>query len=199
MAILKLQNFSVPPLQPIELLIEPGQCVCISGDSGSGKSLLLRAIADLIPHMGEALIDDVSQNEILPNVWRKRVGMLPAENHFWFETVSPHFAEPNKNWFEMLGFEMDVLNWSIERLSSGEKQRLALLRLLCNLPEVLLLDEPSANLDKTNTLAIEALVKKYSEEKQASILWVSHDEAQIARVANQHYVLQSGSLREVMA
>ena len=84
----------------------------------------------------------------------------------------------------------------MERLSSGERQRLALARLLANRPRVLLLDEPTANLDPVNIHRVEQLVKDYLAEQQAACLWVTHTREQIARIADRELDLDVTGLRE---
>ena len=69
-------------------------------------------------------------------------------------------------------------------------------RLLLNHPQVLLLDEPTANLDPENTRRIEAVIDEYRRAQQAVIIWVSHDKAQIARVADRYLVVADGMLEE---
>jgi len=70
------------------------------------------------------------------------------------------------------------------------------MRLLPNQPEVLLLDEPTANLDPENTRRIEAVIDEYRRARQAAIIWVSHDIAQVERVADRHYAVEAGELVE---
>jgi ABC-type iron transport system FetAB ATPase subunit len=82
-----------------------------------------------------------------------------------------------------LGFAPDVLDWEVGRLSTGERQRLALARLLYNGPEVLLLDEATANLDPSNRTQAEQLIDDYRRQRRAAVLWVSHDPEQRQRLA----------------
>jgi len=89
-----------------------------------------------------------------------------------------------------------VMQWQVSRLSSGEHQRLALLRLLSNRPKVLLLDEPTANLDPVNAQRVEKLLEDYRTQQKSSFLWISHDTQQIQRVAARHFVLREGRLFE---
>ncbi|MDX1335484.1 MAG: ATP-binding cassette domain-containing protein, partial [Gammaproteobacteria bacterium] len=70
----------------------------------------------------------------------------------------------------------------VSRLSSGERQRLALLRMLENSPRVLLLDEPTANLDRENTLLVENMIARYVQDHEAAAVWVSHDAEQQERL-----------------
>ncbi len=88
-----------------------------------------------------------------------------------------------------LGFGEDVLEWRVERLSTGEKQRLALFRLLLNEPKVLLLDEPTAALDVSNVWKVEEVIAEYRNATGAAVVWVSHNPEQIARVADRHLQL----------
>ena len=71
----------------------------------------------------------------------------------------------------------------VARRSGGERQRVALLRMLANQPRVLLLDEPTANLDQDNVARVEKLVAAYMADQSAGVLWVSHDPRQTTRVA----------------
>ena len=78
--------------KPVELTVAPGECVGVMGGSGSGKTLLLRAIADLDQHVGDVELNGEKCSEMPAPDWRRRVGMLPAESLWWFDTVRPHFA-----------------------------------------------------------------------------------------------------------
>lgn len=177
---------------PIELTIGAGECVSLAGASGSGKTLLLRAIADLDPHEGIVRLDGTACDATPAPSWRRAVGMLPAESAWWADTVGPHFAERVD--VEPFGFEPDVFAWEVRRLSTGERQRIALARLLANRPKALLLDEPTASLDAGNVDRLETVVADYRRAQVAPVLWVSHDDAQAARVASRHFELVEGRL-----
>ncbi len=191
---LRVDTLTTRGLGPVSFTLAPGECAFLSGPSGAGKTLLLRAIADLDPHEGDVYLDGVPQARFAPTEWRRRVGMLPAESRWWDDLVGPHFREPDEAGLASLGFSPEVLGWSVVRLSSGEKQRLALLRLLANRPRVLLLDEPTANLDPASAARVEALLDDYRHARGASLLWVSHDPAQIERVGGQRYRFADGRL-----
>lgn len=178
------------------ITVTTGECVVISGPSGVGKSLFLRAIADLDVHGGILSIDDVTSNTIPATQWRKKVGLLPAESAWWSETVVEHMNKVTKDQLNALGFEEDALEWLVDRLSTGEKQRLSILRLLANQPDFLLLDEPTANLDPASTLKVEKILLDYCHDKPAGLIWVSHDIEQAERVADKQFYFDASGLSE---
>lgn len=157
---------------------------------------MLRAIADLDPHDGEVFLDNVACRSISGPSWRRQVAMLPAESLWWFDMVREHFSSIDESQLDILGFEKGVMDWQVSRLSSGERQRLAIARLLCNEPKALLLDEPTASLDSSNRSRVEKLIACYMKEKKAPVLWVSHDPEQAYRVASRHFVIKNGKFME---
>lgn len=179
---------------PVNLEINPGEIICIRGDSGSGKSIMLKAIADIIPHDGQVFLGKTSADSLTGPEWRKKVGLLPAQSAWWKDRVKDHYIKPESIDFKSLGFEEKILDWEIRRLSSGEKQRLSILRLLENRPVALLLDEPTANLDPGNTERVEKLISEYSRTSECPVIWVSHDLSQSERVASRLFTMRSGIL-----
>jgi len=197
MTSLRVENVSFQDQGPYSFTVHGGQCCGLSGASGSGKTLLLRSLADLDPHTGRVFLGSMHCEEIQAPQWRKRVGMLPAESSWWFDSVGEHFSGEMRqleNLLLLLGFETDVLNWQIQRLSTGEKQRLAIVRLLANRPQALLLDEPTASLDSVNIARVETLLMKYCRDNAAPLLWVSHDSVQLDRVADHRMIMQPDGL-----
>jgi ABC-type iron transport system FetAB ATPase subunit len=189
---LRVDGLCLHNVGPLDLRVESGVCVGLAGPSGSGKSLFLRAIADMEPHIGAIYLDGSEQGRIAAPVWRRQVGLLPAESMWWFDTVGEHFSVADQQGLSRLGFDGDIWGWPISRLSSGERQRLALLRLLENRPRLLLLDEPTANLDDDNTARVEALVHDYRSETGAAVLWVGHQKNQLHRIADRIVSLIAG-------
>lgn len=189
---LALHQFQTDLLQPFDLKIEAGECFTLSGSSGCGKSLLFRAIADLDPHQGEMYLDNQISTEIPAPHWRQQVGLLPAESGWWGDEVGEHFHTPDLALLASLGFTPEVLQWPVERLSSGERQRLALARLLGTHPKVLLLDEPTANLDDENTRLLERVIMEYQAANNSATLWISHNLEQQQRIANRHLLISNG-------
>lgn len=194
--LLRIKALTTVTLREVSLEVDAGECVAIGGPSGAGKSLLLRAIADLDVNTGRVELAGEPREAMAGHIWRRRVGLLPAEPGWWAETVGEHLEVPPKQ-LERLGLPAEALGWRVERLSSGERQRLALLRLLARGPRVLLLDEPTANLDPQASAAVEALVGDYLAETGACALWVSHSAEQRRRVGARELRLADGRLTEL--
>ena len=179
---------------PVSLQLKAGDILTIYGPSGIGKSQFLRALADLTPHTGDVLLDDTSQANIRPEHWRRQVGYVPAESGWWADIVAPHFSEPpSEEWLSTLSLPPALLEAPVERLSTGERQRLALLRALVLQPRVLLLDEPTANLDQRNARKLIELVQTYAHTQQAAVIWVSHDADERALLGTNTLALHAGS------
>ena len=194
MSSLRIERLTGNGVDAPELLVAAGCCTALSGPSGSGKTLLLRAIADLDETAGEVWLDDRPRSGFSGPQWRREVGYLAAESHWWAESVREHASGWRPSDLQALGFDPDVLDWKVRRLSSGERQRLSLARALSLAPAALLLDEPTANLDQHNTARVEQLVADWRQQTSGCVLWVSHDPAQRARVASAHYRLNAGHL-----
>lgn len=190
---LRLESLDCGILQGVNLEVIAGECVGLAGISGSGKSRLLRAIADIDPNNGEVYLDGRPRSAFKPSDWRRQVAMLPAESHWWGARVEEHLTASADD-LAALNLPADVLTWSVSRLSSGERQRLALLRLLPQRPKVLLLDEPTANLDESNIQRVERWLTRQQRELSLSLIWVSHDEAQLRRVADRTFIIRAARL-----
>ncbi|MGP4844169.1 ABC transporter ATP-binding protein [Marinobacter sp. 1Y8] len=193
-ATLRVIEVDVGPLSRVCFEVAAGTVVTLSGASGSGKSRLLRAMADLEPHGGEIFWGDVRQSDCLPPEWRQRIMMVPAESHWWFDRVGDHFPVGAEVDYPAVGLMRDTGDWQIDRLSSGEKQRLALLRAVATRPEVLLLDEPTANLDPDNVAQIEGWLQAMAVKRSLTLVWVAHDPAQAERVADHQLKIQNGTV-----
>jgi len=193
----RVPGMVVQRLVALNLCLHGAEITGLNGPSGSGKSLLLRAIADLDPSTGEVSLDDCSRASMAGHEWRKRVAYLPTESGWWFETVGEHFLQTDIACLQQLGFEADVLSWKVTRISSGEKQRLALARILSRRPEALLLDEPTASLDASHTRDVEQLVSDYMRQRDVPVFWVSHDPEQLKRLTRRVMIIQhDGSIKE---
>jgi putative ABC transport system ATP-binding protein len=195
--ILQVRDLRTDLLKPASLSLSAGECIAVRGHSGAGKTLLLRAIADLDPNEGLVRLADRDRSTIAGPEWRRLVGYVPAEPGWWADTVGEHFT----HWTAALalvrdlGFPEDAKAWPITRLSTGERLRLALVRGLMVGPKVLLLDEPTAALDPASVAAVESLIAARMRAGLA-VLWVTHDAEQAKRVAHRLLVVEGGQVRE---
>jgi putative ABC transport system ATP-binding protein len=182
---------------PFELNLGMGACAAITGPSGSGKSLFLRMIADLDPNEGEVWLNGRERASMPAPEWRKHASYVSAEAGWWADMVIEHFARNSRSEVAALaarlGIRADLLDAPVAQLSTGEKQRLSLVRALLPSPPVLLLDEPTGPLDEESVSQVEALLQERMA-MGASILLVTHDPRQAERLGNQHYRMVAGHI-----
>jgi putative ABC transport system ATP-binding protein len=196
-ALLQVRDLQTNILKPASFGLAAGECVAVKGPSGAGKTLLLRAIADLDPNQGLVSLEGRDRSTIPAPEWRRLVGYVPAEPGWWAETVGEHFGDWTavSLFLTKLGFSEEAKSWPIARLSTGERLRLALARALIIRPKVLLLDEPTAALDAASVAVVESLIATRIQAGLA-VLWVTHDAGQADRIARRQLVIEAGSVRE---
>ena len=194
---LTVSRLSSPLAGPFDFTVPSGACLAITGASGSGKSLMLRMIADLDPNEGEVSLGDLSRASTSAPAWRSRVTYVAADAGWWADTVAEHFAAQHlpaaKGLAERLGLKPELFDGLVQRLSTGEKQRLSLIRALVKAPPALLLDEPTSALDQDSVARAEAVLKERLAAGLVLVL-VTHDQAQAARLGDQQLVMIKGHL-----
>ena len=184
----KTVNLKTAISKPINIEVSLQEIISVTGRSGIGKSLFFRAIADLDPHEGDCFLNGTKSLDISPAQWRKSVSYLANDIHWWDETVLDHFASTDINIDVLIGhlkkvnLDNEILHRQVKLLSSGESQRLGILRSLISNPKLLLLDEPFSNLDEDNKNDLKAFLKQYVHDKKVTILMITHQD-----VYDQHF------------
>lgn len=201
-------------IKNLNLQIEEGDFISILGQSGSGKTTLLNLIGLLdSPTSGDIYIDNenISVNSSnIDLVRNKKIGFV-----FQFHYLLPEFTAlenvmipaltqdySKKKEIEKRALELlrDVgvdhrANHKPTELSGGEKQRVAIARALINNPKILLLDEPTGNLDNETSEKIFNIFKQINSKKRQTIITVTHSR-ELAEISNKKLFLKKGILSE---
>ncbi|WP_255444580.1 ATP-binding cassette domain-containing protein [Achromobacter sp. LC458] len=195
MPMLRLRGVYSQRLAPVSLDLAGGECGAIVGPSGSGKSLLLRQVADLDPGHGEVELLGRPRSAMRGHEWRRQVVYCQAEAGWWDDHVAPHFTDraQAQRLMQPLGLTPEKLDALVHELSTGERQRLALVRALALQPRVLLLDEPTAALDQAATVTVEAALQQFLDHGGA-MLMVTHNAEQARRLARRTWRMTNGQL-----
>ncbi|MGX6591491.1 ABC transporter ATP-binding protein [Cetobacterium ceti] len=220
--ILKLENLNkkysgnvdnLHIIRDLNLEVNEGDFISILGKSGSGKSTLLNLIGMLDkPDSGKIFIDgeevEILNDEQLDLVKNKKLGFV-----FQFHYLLPEFTAlenvmlpglvsdyKNKKRVEERAYELlkevgmdHRMTHKPMELSGGEKQRVAIARALMNSPKILLMDEPTGNLDEETSEMIHKLLKKINLEKKQTIIVVTHSK-ELANLSNKKLYLKKGVL-----
>jgi len=201
-------------MRGVSVSVKAGDRLTIVGPSGGGKTVLLRALTLLDPlDEGEVLWRGAAvPNDRVP-FFRGHVLYLHQRTPLAEDTVVDALRVPfafhahrsrrfdsarTRRWLAALGRDLEFLDKSTRNLSGGESQLVALLRALQLDPEVLLLDEPTAALDKRTTRAVEELVLHWHAEQPAerALLVVTHDSDQARRIGSRRLRMERGHLHE---
>ncbi|WP_022834623.1 ABC transporter ATP-binding protein [Salisaeta longa] len=200
----------------LSLTVDAGTRWAVVGPSGAGKTVLLRALAGLdrldegaITFQARALSD-----WSLP-AYRAAVTYVPQAPAFVEGTVADNLRVPFSfavhrdrsydparvmAYLEQLDQAEDFLERPVDALSGGERQIAALLRALQLAPTILLLDEPTANVDAARTQQIEALVNRWMDSAdEAAFVWTSHDADQVERMTDRALTLPDGTIQDPSA
>ncbi|MEA2509549.1 MAG: type transport system ATP-binding protein [Actinomycetota bacterium] len=199
----------VPALKDVTFTIAEGECVAILGQNGSGKSTLVRLLSTLLLHDGgSARIFgyDVFEN---PRPVRRLVNRVSVEASFFkkmssaenlsyaarFYGMTP--AETREKIPEILGkvgFPPERRNESMEQLSRGMQQKIALARALLTSPVLLLLDEPTTGLDPRSKLEVQDFIREVRSIHNVTILLCTHDLDEAEVLADRVGILHRGEL-----
>lgn len=193
-------------LNDISFSQESGQKIAIAGETGSGKTTLAKIVA------GYGQADSGTVHFEGQRVWGTEEKLLPG--HKGIAYLSQYFElrnnyqvaellayannlteEASGNLYRMCRIDQLLHRWT-QTLSGGEKQRVALARLLTEKPRLLVLDEPYSNLDLMHKLQLKEVVRDLNEQLQLSCILVSHDADDILPWADELFVMKDGQITE---
>lgn len=206
---------SVSVLEGVNFLVEAGQRLALFGRSGSGKSTLLNILAGLLlPEQGSVFWQgtDITQlteskrvasrrqtigvvyqfHHLLPEFSAEENVMLPAMLSGYSSSVAKQIAV---RLLQQVGLEHRVAHGPGE-LSGGERQRVAIARALAGNPKVLLMDEPTGNLDEATADHVLSMLIDLSETMETSLVIMTHDR-RVATQTDQQFELHHGQLQPV--
>jgi ABC-type multidrug transport system ATPase subunit len=181
----------------ISFQIKKGEALLLEGANGSGKSLLLKSLARLIPSSWSELSFEAQDISSFPvELWRSKVLYLPPDVIFDPEFSVEDFLEEPFGFSIHKGFKkvfdprkyLDLAQEKMQVLSSGQKQSVALLRAISLNPDVLLLDEPFAHMDSQKRELFFDLLTRWCKDGKILII-VSHIEVELAGINIQKIVL----------
>jgi iron complex transport system ATP-binding protein len=199
-----------PVLKDIGCNISKGDFVALVGPNGSGKSTLIKCITGILkPKKGAILISDLNINNLQVNELAQTLAYIPQNRNGQvpvsvFDTVllgrKPYISwKPSKNDLEITSQVINQLNINdiaqkdINKLSGGQQQMVYIARALAQQPEILLLDEPTANLDIRHTIEIMDLLKGLCS-KGLTVVIAIHDINLAMRYASHIMMLKEGEI-----
>lgn len=214
MSLLEFQNVSFENdgktiLKNISVSIEPGDFISIIGPSGSGKSTFLKICSHLIsPTGGNITFKSKNITEYNPTELRKSIAYCFQAPYLFGDTVLENLKFPFSirnakldakevdSLFSLFHIPTEYLDKDVKNLSGGEKQRIALIRSLLFIPEILLLDEVTSALDVDNTEIVENVIDTLNEDG-VTVLWITHNPERSRKYANKILTLEAGEIKSL--
>lgn len=207
----------VVAVRDVSLSVAPGEVVLIMGPSGSGKTTLLSMLGALLKptegeiHLNDEVLSELAENR-LPAIRLREFGFIfqdfnllsaltVVENVSIVAELAGAKRKAAREKAAALLAELGLgerLDFLPEKLSGGEKQRVAVARALVNDPALILADEPTANLDSKIGHDITRLLRRIAREQGRSVIIVSHD-ARIKDIADRVLWLEDGRFKDMVA
>lgn len=199
----------VPALEHVTFCAMPGECTAVLGGNGAGKSTLLRCIDGILHcRQGQIEADGRPLDGMKPRERARMVAYVPQEMQFptgctVFDAVllgrTPYPAAQKEDLslidkiLTRLGLDTLAMR-RVDWLSGGERQKVAVARALAQTPQILLFDEPTANLDLANQLSVLRMLRELAREKQITVLVSLHDLNLALRFADRFLLLRNRTI-----
>jgi D-methionine transport system ATP-binding protein len=202
-------NFTRPLLTDISFSLAAGECITVTGITGAGKSTLLRLLNRLSePTGGQILLNGTDYRSIHPTTLRRQIMLVSQEPKLLGMKVGEALAYPLQlqsinaesikqkivSVTEQFEIPLDWFERNESQLSAGQKQIVSIARGVITQPQVLLLDEPIANLDPTTAERILATIANICRSQQIGIIIVNHQLELAAKFSDRLQYLQDGKL-----
>ena len=203
---------SAPALKGVTLEVREGEVLSLVGPNGAGKSTLLKCINRVLkPKVGAVMIDGRDVNEYEGHELGRKLGYVPQAEHSHFPLTvfdavlmgrRPYLRwwRPSKEDLEkvaealrLVGMERMAMRY-VNELSGGQRQAVVIARALAQDPEVLLLDEPTSNLDVKHQIMIMELVRRLACTKKVAVIMAVHDLNLAARYSDKMVMLKDGAV-----
>jgi ATP-binding cassette, subfamily B, bacterial len=197
-------------LRDVSFSVKPGECVALAGRNGAGKSTLIDLVLEFyVPTEGRIVVGGVDLADWEPSAWRKTLGYMPQETVLFRGTLAENvaFGRPDADRSEIARALEDaggaVLVKRLPRgldtvvgerglgLSGGERQLIGLARLFLHDPQVVLLDEPTSNLDGETLRIVNAALARLAQGR--TVLLITHV-AETLKIASRIVLLDGGSV-----
>ena len=210
MALLRAENlshsFDYPLFEGLDLELFERDCIAIQGSSGCGKSTLLHILSSLLkPKKGRVFINDTdlyALSEAKRLKIRRHFFGIIFQMHYLFKGFSAlenielasvlSGCELDESLLERLGI-YNLLGTKIGKLSGGQQQRVSIARVLCKKPKIIFADEATGNLDFENAQNVIHILKSYTKENNAILLFVTHDNT-LAKMCDKTYKITQNGL-----
>ncbi len=193
-------------IDKLSLSIKQNDFIVVNGPSGGGKSTLFKLCAHLIePTNGTIFFHEKPASAYDPVEFRKRVSYCFQSPVLFGKSIEENLAFPFEirnlpydplrvqELFELFEINQAIIKTNLTNLSGGEKQRLALLRNLIFVPDILLLDEITSALDQENTVIVEKAIQKFYHDG-LTILWITHSPDQRLRLSDKRITIAEGKI-----
>lgn len=209
------EGSSVPVLQGINFTVNKGDFITITGPSGCGKSTLALCLAGFIPHSvagkldGNIYINNMNTRDYSPARLAGSVGLVQQdpESQLCTLKVLDEVAFGPENLCLGVDEIKDRVNWALEAvnclhlidrevhsLSGGEKQRVAIAAILAMQPSVLILDEPTANLDPISMTEVLKVIEKLRYEQKMTVIIIEHRLKQLLPLSDRLVLMDKGKI-----
>jgi len=200
---LSVEYGNVRALKSVQLTIQPGEILFVTGPSGAGKTTLLNVLGGHIePTSGKVILPHQKSSKHFVSTVFQDLRLLQkktCEENLWMSYDPQIYNSRNDFHREMedlsrLLYVSDFLNRKIEDCNGGLRQKIAMIRALLSKPTAILADEPTSSLDKDNSYRLFEVLNHYNHKKGLTLVWATHNKDLIKQFPGKIVHLDAGRL-----